>query len=53
MKNTTIAISSQTKKDLDIVREQLSDYFEHQVSYSFAIKYILEKNNVELYGRAI
>ncbi len=50
MKNTTIAITQNTKEDLDKIREQLSEYFDIKVSYSFAIKYILEKNTTEYYG---
>jgi len=53
MKNTTIAITAQTKKDLDAIREQLSYYFDIKVSYSFVIKHILEKNNVEYYGKSL
>jgi hypothetical protein len=43
MKNTTIAISEKTKKELDEIRDQLCDYLDTKVSYSYAIQYVLEK----------
>lgn len=53
MKNTTIALSKGTKEQLDQLRIQLSKYFETQVSYSFVIKKIIEKNRLLEDGRVV
>jgi hypothetical protein len=50
MKSTTIAISANRKRDLDIIREKLCMSLDTKVSYSYAIKYVLEKNNTEDHG---
>lgn len=51
--NTTIALTSDTKRQLDQLRIQLSTYFDTQVSYSFVVKRILEENKTLKDGRAV
>lgn len=52
MKYTTIAIAENTKKELDDVRERLCFALDTKVSYSYAIKSLLQKNTVG-YGRPL
>ena len=51
MKYTTIAIAENTKKELDHVRERLCAELDTKVSYSYAIKHVLNKKNTDSYGR--
>tara|TARA_R110002050_G_scaffold158381_3_gene287669 strand:+ start:8609 stop:8770 length:162 start_codon:yes stop_codon:yes gene_type:complete len=51
MNNTTIALSNETKKILDPIREKLCQDLDTRISYSYAIKHLIQKNNVLEDGR--